>query len=176
MARPPLLLRRWVARVWWLGVAVALAGLALLAAHPQRVGPEQPLPFSHRLHAGDKGISCYFCHPGADRSSVAGLPEVGKCMVCHRVIAPDFAPIKRLRQYYDTGTPIPWVRVYRLSDYVFFNHAAHLRRGVDCAVCHGNVQGMDRVALNQKLTMGFCVDCHRRPEYQASVDCWRCHR
>jgi predicted CXXCH cytochrome family protein len=66
--------------------------------------------------------------------------------------------------------------VYKVSDFAYFNHEPHLRKGVDCGVCHGDVKSMDRIILNQTLTMGFCVDCHRKPEYKATVDCWACHR
>jgi hypothetical protein len=169
-------LARAVSVVWWLIVLGGCLALTLFALRPYRVGPSQPIPFSHRVHAGDKQISCLFCHDGADRSPDAGMPAVGKCLLCHNVIIPDFAPIQRLHGYYDRGRPVPWVRVYRLNDFVFFNHEMHVRRNVDCGHCHGNVKGMDRIILNEKLEMGFCVDCHRRPEYKASVDCWVCHR
>jgi hypothetical protein len=163
-------------RAWWLLLAASLAVLIVLAVHPAPVGPEQPIPFSHRLHAGDKGISCLFCHDDADRSPEPGLPELQKCLLCHNVIAVNLPPIQKLHQYYDSGQPVPWVRVYRLSDFAFFNHAAHVRRNVDCSVCHGDVKDMDRIVLNQKLEMGFCVDCHRQPQNHESVDCWLCHR
>jgi hypothetical protein len=171
-----LLKSRLAERAWWLLVVAGIAVLIALAAHPARVGPVQPLPFSHKLHAGDKQISCLFCHTGADRSSDAGLPEVQKCLLCHNTIAIGLEPIERLHERADNDDAIPWVRVYRLPDYVFFNHAAHVRKNVDCSVCHGNVKEMDRIVLNQKLEMGFCVDCHRQPQYKASVDCSRCHR
>lgn len=174
---------------WWLrparrlgpvaGWAVLLGGLGvigLLALFPHRTGPAQPLPFSHHRHAGIRGISCYFCHDSADQSPVAGMPALGKCLLCHDRIVPYFRPISQLHAAYQAGRPINWVRVYRLPDFVHFNHAAHLRRDVDCGQCHGDVKHMDRIVLNERLVMGFCVDCHRRPEYRASVDCWFCHR
>ena len=167
---------RLCARLEWAAAAVAVVLLTALALFPHRVGPEQPLPFSHLVHAGYKQISCLFCHDGADRSPVAGVPEVSKCLLCHDHIIPDFAPIQQLRGYSASRTPIPWKRVYQLSDYAFFNHEMHVRQGVDCGQCHGDVKAMDRILLNQKLEMGFCVDCHRREEYKVSVDCWLCHR
>jgi Cytochrome c7 and related cytochrome c len=169
-------IRRAGAPAGW-GVLLGAAALvAVWALRPYPVGPEQPLPFSHRRHAGVRGISCYFCHPGADRSPVAGVPEIGRCLLCHNRVIPYFTPIRKLHESYQTGKPIEWVRVYRLADFVHFNHAAHLRKNVDCGRCHGDVKNMDRIILNQRLIMGFCVDCHRRPEFKASVDCWFCHR
>jgi hypothetical protein len=160
----------------WGAVALAALALAAVAVRPQAVGPEQPIPFSHLVHAGYKQISCLFCHDSADRSPDAGMPEVAKCLLCHDRIIPDFPPIKKLRAYYDSRTPIPWVRVYKLSDFVFFNHEMHIRKNIDCGQCHGEVKDMDRIMLNQDLVMGWCVDCHRKPENKASVDCWLCHR
>jgi hypothetical protein len=160
---------------WTAGAVVTLV-LVAVALHPHWVGPEQPLPFSHLVHAGYKQISCLFCHNGADRSPEAGMPEEAKCLLCHDRIITDFAPIKQLRQYHDSRTPIPWVRVYKLSDFVFFNHEMHIRKNVDCGECHGDVKGMDRIMLPQTLDMGWCVDCHRKPENKASVDCLTCHR
>jgi len=151
----------------------ALGWIAYRVAYPYSVGPEQPLPFSHRIHAGVRGVSCLFCHSGADRSPVAGIPEVHKCLLCHNVIAPQFAPIQQLHDYYNRAEPVPWVRVYRLPQYVHFNHEMHLARGVDCRECHGDVKGMDRIAVAYTVDMGFCVDCHR--SHGAKVDCTACH-
>ena len=152
---------------------VVLGWLAYRVAYPYAVGPEQPLPFSHRIHAGVREISCLFCHNGADRSPVAGMPEVEKCLLCHNVIIKDFEPIQRLRGYYNRGEPIPWVRVYQLPEYEHFNHEMHLAKGVDCSECHGDVKAMDRIITAYTIDMGFCVDCHRRK--QAPVDCTVCH-
>ncbi len=163
-------------RLWWALVVGAVVTLGYLALDAGGSGPAQPLPFSHRLHAGDKQISCLFCHSSADRSSVAGVPEVAKCLLCHNVIATGFEPIQELRRYAQERRPVSWVRVYRLPDFAFFDHRAHVAHDVDCGVCHGDVQGMDRVKLNQRLNMGWCVDCHRQPEYGVSVDCAVCHR
>ena len=173
LSRAVAFVRRWL---WPAAIVAALGVMGTFALHPYPVGPKQPLPFSHRIHAGLKQISCVFCHDGVDRSSNAGLPEVGKCLLCHNVIIPNFEPIQKLHTYYETNSPIPWQRVYPLPDFVFFNHQMHIRRGVDCGHCHGDVKSMDRIQLNQTLTMGFCVDCHRKPEYNASVDCYTCHR
>jgi len=161
--------------VWGLGVGVLLV-IGALALRPYAAGPRQPIPFSHLRHAGTRQISCLFCHDGADRGPTAGTPPIAKCLLCHNRIAPHFGPLAKLHRAAETGRPVEWARVYRLAEFVFFNHEAHLLKGVDCGQCHGDVKRMNRIVPNQRLTMGFCVDCHRRPEYQASVDCYRCHR
>ncbi len=165
-------------RIVSLGVATVLIAVALLLSaraviHPYPVGPEQPLPFSHRVHSGDRGISCFFCHHDADRSPKAGMPSVAKCLLCHNVIVRQLPPIQRLHGYYDRREPIPWVRVYRLPDHAHFNHELHLAAGVDCGKCHGDVKGMDRIVQVMPMEMGFCVDCHR--EEEAPVNCLTCH-
>ena len=173
ICRAVALVRRWL---WTATIVATLGVMGAFALHPYSVGPKQPLPFSHRIHAGLKQISCVFCHDGADRSTNAGLPEVGKCLQCHNVIIPDFEPIQKLHDYYETKSPIPWQRVYHVSEFAYFNHQMHVRRDADCGLCHGDVKSMDRIQLNQTLTMGFCIDCHRKEEYNASVDCYTCHR
>ena len=155
---------------------VAVALLILLGRrliYPYPVGTKQPIPFSHRLHAGARQISCLFCHDGADRSRVAGTPEVSKCLLCHNVIIANFEPIRKLHGYYNRKEPIPWVRVNRLPDYVHFTHEMHLAAGIDCGHCHGNVKAMDRITPSLNLKMGFCVDCHKN--LKATVDCYTCH-
>jgi hypothetical protein len=167
---------------WWRKLARALGGALALAlllwwgeslVFPYRVGPAQPLPFSHHLHAGEREINCLFCHYTADQSPNAGMPTVDTCLLCHNVIVPDLAPIKELHDYASRREPIPWVRVYQLPDHVRFNHQVHLTAEVDCGECHGDVKKMDRILIPQPITMGFCVDCHRRKE--ARVDCSVCH-
>jgi len=165
----------WIAWLWRFGVIGVLIGVALLALRPFLVAaPDQPLPFSHGHHADDMGIDCLFCHDGADRSPVAGVPPVDKCLLCHDKLLRDFPPILKLHTYAQNNEAIPWVRVYRLSDFAFFDHQAHVNEGIDCSHCHGNVKGMERIVLNQPLEMGFCVNCHRK--HNESVDCWLCHR
>jgi hypothetical protein len=162
--------------VAWGTVLGLLALTGLMALHPHTAGPRQPIPFSHYRHAGIRQISCFFCHDGADRSRTAGMPPIAKCLLCHNRIAPHFAPLSKLHASWESGKPVEWVRVYRLADFVYFNHEAHLQKGIDCGKCHGDVKRMNRLVLNQRLTMAFCVDCHKQPEYKASVDCYRCHR
>lgn len=176
MTRPPPNLSRWRRLAWGLGGAILVMvtiAFGRAAVYPYPVGPEQPLPFSHHVHATDREISCLFCHDAADRSQDAGMPPVEKCLLCHSVIATQFPPIQDLRRYADREEPIPWERVYQVPDYVRFNHEVHLTAGVDCGQCHGDVKQMDRVILAQPITMGFCIDCHRKND--ARVDCTICH-
>lgn len=164
-------------RVGRAGGLIVLAAAALFLGraivYPYPAGPEQPLPFSHRIHAGVRGISCLFCHDAADRSQNAGMPEVSKCLLCHNVIITELDPIRELRGYSDRRQPISWVRVYRLPDYAHFDHQMHLAAGVDCGECHGDVKQMDRIIQAMPMEMGFCVDCHRKND--APVDCTLCH-
>jgi hypothetical protein len=147
---------------------------AYMAVYSATLGPEQPIPFSHKVHAKNKRISCLFCHHTADQGPKAGLPTVDKCLLCHNEIISQFPPIQDIHESYDEGEGIPWVRVYRVADHAHFNHQVHVLKGFDCAECHGNVREMDRILLNQKIHMGWCVDCHR--ENDATVDCLACHR
>jgi hypothetical protein len=135
--------------------------------------PAQPVPFSHRVHVTTKGLNCFFCHPYATRSDHAGLPPVEKCYLCHKVIASKFSPIAKVVGYYERNEPIPWQRVYVLPDFVHFSHQAHLAKRIDCGECHGNVAEMDRVGLQQKIDMNWCIDCHWRNN--APDNCNTCH-
>jgi hypothetical protein len=159
-------------------LAVAGAGVAgvfalLFLSLWEEAGPAQPIPFSHRLHAGVKRIDCRFCHPFVDRSSDAGVPAVKKCLFCHEYILPEHPQIRKLQRYYDTGIPVPWKRLFVAKDHVFFRHSPHVRKGIDCAECHGDVARMDRIPAHD-FEMGFCIRCHR--ERGANLGCWLgCH-
>lgn len=135
--------------------------------------PVQPIPFSHHLHVGTKELNCFFCHPYATTSSNAGLPPVQKCYLCHKVIASRFAPISQVVGYYNRKQPIPWRRVYVVPDFVQFSHQAHLTKRFDCGECHGNIAGMDRVKLQQRVDMNWCITCHWRNKGPDS--CFACH-
>jgi hypothetical protein len=143
--------------------------LALLAAEP-----EQPIHFSHKLHAGDYKIDCQFCHHGARRSAVSGIPSVQFCMGCHRTAGALKPEIVRLRSYWDRKQPIPWTRIVKEPDFVYFNHSPHILKGVRCQECHGPVETMVRTRLDHSLNMDRCVSCHR--QRTASIDCTVCHR
>lgn len=139
----------------------------------ERLGPQQPIYFSHRIHAGVKEISCRFCHPYVDRSQNAGIPAVALCFFCHTYIIPGHPQIMKERWHLDTKTPVPWVRVFYIPDYVKFNHQPHIRTGIDCAACHGEVKRYDRL-MKVDFKMAFCVNCHKQKN--APLDCWlACH-
>ena len=148
------------------------AGTALVAvvwyyfapAHLQ-VGyePSQPIEYSHRLHAGELGLDCRYCHAQVERSHEAMIPPTQTCMGCHAVIKTDSQKLKPLRQSWQSGDSVHWVRVHKLPDHAFFDHSAHLASGVGCASCHGRVDQMEVVGVDQPLSMGWCLDCHRDP-------------
>ena len=137
------------------------------------LGPEQPIPFSHRLHVSVKQIQCHFCHPFVDRSTFPGVPPVEKCLYCHKYIIANHPEIVKEHRYFNTGTPTPWRKVNYLAEHVLFNHQRHIKKEIACETCHGEVKTMDR--LNDRhFKMGFCIDCHR--EKKANLDCWlACH-
>lgn len=153
---------------------VLLGFLFLFYATPgTRIGPEQPIPFSHQLHAGVKAIDCYYCHPYVDRSIHPGLPAVEKCLHCHNYIIANHPQIQKEHNYYNSDTPTPWVKVYELAEHVLFNHQRHIKKEVACESCHGEVREMDRLK-SHRFKMGFCIECHR--EKKANLGCWlACH-
>jgi hypothetical protein len=126
--------------------------------------PAQPVAYSHKLHAGDLGMDCRYCHSNVERSPVANVPPTQTCMNCHKLILPLSEKLLKVRESWSTGQPIPWVRVHDLPDYAYFNHSAHLNAGVGCASCHGNVAQMEKVTQVQPLSMSWCLDCHRYPD------------
>ena len=162
--------------LWLIPLAALFLALLYFYHYPARdVGPLQPVPFSHRVHAGVKEINCRFCHSNVERSANAGLPAVEKCFFCHKYIIPEHPEIKNEERYFRTGTPVPWVRIFWVPDFVFFNHIPHLKWGkLDCIDCHGDVKTFDRLR-KVDFQMGFCIDCHRKKG--AQLDCWlACHR
>ncbi|WP_243438490.1 cytochrome c3 family protein [Fundidesulfovibrio soli] len=138
------------------------------------LGPIQPLPFSHRVHAGVKTLSCLMCHNTVQASAHAGIPPVETCMLCHSRIIITYPDIQALRAHYYDRIPLLWNRVNILSDFVKFNHSQHINRSVDCGHCHGDVKSMDRIKPPQEFRMGFCMTCHKA--YNATHDCFTCHR
>jgi len=172
-------------RVRWLLVggvaALALAGTGILAAGPVSLGggaPQQPIAFPHDLHAGKSKIPCLYCHYSADRSWDAGLPAVSTCAGCHLpggvpMVRADRPGVKQLVEYWQRKVPIPWQRIYNLPDYVHFPHMRHIKAGLQCQECHGQVQNMAVVQKVVPLQMGWCVQCHR--QRGARTDCDVCH-
>ena len=130
-----------------------------------RVGyaPVQPVPYSHALHAGQLGIDCRYCHSNVEKSGVANLPTAQTCMNCHNQVKKDSPLLAVVRHSFETGEAVPWVKVHQTPDYVYFNHAIHVNRGVSCWECHGQINEMEVVTHDKSLSMGFCLDCHRDP-------------
>lgn len=128
--------------------------------------PLQPVPFSHALHAGELGMDCRYCHTAVERSAFATVPTTTICMNCHVNILGNSEKLQPVRDSFATGLPVEWMRVHDLPDFAYFNHSAHVRRGVACVSCHGRVDTMDETGVyqDQPLSMGWCLDCHRNPE------------
>ncbi len=153
-------------------LAVGTGGLAALALATYLGSPEvretgyaprQPVEYSHKLHAGDLGIDCRYCHYTVEKSAFAALPPTEVCMNCHVRVKKDSPLLEPVRESHASGRPIPWVRVHRLPDYVYFNHRAHVTAGVSCVSCHGRVDQMIVVRQVKPLSMTWCLDCHRNP-------------
>jgi hypothetical protein len=126
--------------------------------------PKQPVPYSHALHAGELGIDCRYCHSTVDQAALAAIPATETCMNCHRLVRKDSPKLLPIRESHATGQPVEWIKVHDLPDYVFFNHSAHVTRGVGCVSCHGRVDRMEKVFQKEPLSMSWCLDCHRAPE------------
>lgn len=152
-----------------LTVAGAVAYAVFPSASNQGYAPEQPIPFSHRLHAGVHKIDCRYCHVGVEKSRHASVPALNVCMNCHRVVKTDSPWIQKLQAHYNENKPIEWVRIHELPDHVAFNHRPHVAKGISCETCHGDVQSMDKVVQKAPLTMGWCLDCHRGVSTPTSV-------
>jgi len=125
---------------------------------------EQPVPFSHAHHVGGLGIECRYCHTGVDRSAVAGIPPTKTCMNCHSQIWSTSPTLEPVRASFREGTSIAWTKVHDLPDFVYFNHSAHVNKGVGCTTCHGRVDRMPLMWQKSSLEMEWCLECHRHPE------------
>jgi hypothetical protein len=137
--------------------------------------PVQPIPFPHKVHIA-KGLTCTdYCHESPAKGPIAGLPSVTTCMICHDSIAKNRPNIQKLADYNKRGVDIPWQRVYGYTNeaHVRFNHAPHIRAGVECGTCHGQVDQQTVAERVVNLNMGFCVGCHKAKH--ASNDCLTCH-
>lgn len=155
----------------------------------QGYAPIQPIHYSHRIHAGENGIDCKYCHSSARESKHSGIPSLNVCMNCHKNIAevaPETATEEYSKEFYDaeiqklyaavgwdpakqayTGKtqPVKWVRIHNLPDFAYFNHAQHVTvAGVECQTCHGPVEEMEIMYQHSPLTMGWCINCHRETD------------
>ncbi len=169
--------------------AVAAMVITYYVGRAERDGvgysPEQPIAFSHKLHAGTMKIDCQYCHIGVEKSRHALVPAVQTCMNCHTVARKDRPEIVKLTQYYEEGKALPWKRIHKVPDYAYFNHSIHINRGIDCSNCHGDVAGMEKIGQMNSFVMSSCLDCHRNahtklPELKninnGPDNCFACHR
>lgn len=136
----------------------------------------QPMPFDHRVHARGLRIDCRYCHSTTQTAANAGMPPTVACVGCHTPLWVASAPFAPVRASLASHTPIPWRRVNALPDFVFFNHSAHVNKGVTCESCHGRVDEMAVVEQTTSLSMKWCVDCHRSTGQQRLTNCSICHR
>ena len=186
----------------WVGVALMLSFFAALSLfvyfltnnrlglfYNQGYEPDQPIPFSHKLHAGQYKIDCLYCHAGVETARHSPVPSLNVCMNCHLTVKTESQWIQKLMTAYTEGTPVSWEKVNLLPDFVKFSHFHHVKAGKQCQTCHGPVEEMDRVSQYKSLSMGWCVNCHRQsPEEgkvlkelksqdhgQAPINCSTCH-
>ena len=201
-----------VIRVVTLVIVLAFTGTLAYALSNARKGyePRQPIPFSHKRMAGEpdwqvneKGervnvggfaIPCVYCHTMPYKGRHSTIPSTAVCMNCHSTVGLNREWVLKMKEYWDRGEPIPWVKVHDLPDFVYFDHSAHTnakdefgkpklpltdangKSMVVCQNCHGDVAKMDIVSVQNSFNMQWCVDCHRKPEMKASTDCITCHR
>ena len=125
--------------------------------------PEQPVEYSHRLHAGQLGLDCQYCHTNVKDAAHSNVPATQTCMNCHKWVRPESPKLEKVQESYATGEPIEWVWVNRVADYAYFDHSAHVNRGVSCVECHGRIDQMEVVERHEPLSMGWCLECHRNP-------------
>jgi menaquinone reductase, multiheme cytochrome c subunit len=125
--------------------------------------PVQPVPYSHKLHAGDLGLDCFYCHSTVFKAAFAAVPSTQTCMNCHTKVKDTSPRLQLVRDSFADGQAIPWVHIHRLPDYVYFNHEVHISAGVSCVLCHGRIDQEIEVHQEKPLNMAFCLDCHRDP-------------
>jgi len=125
--------------------------------------PEQPIPYSHKVHAGDMAMDCRYCHASVEEHHVANIPPTQVCMTGHPLVLTDSDKLEPPRESLRTGEPLRWLRVHKLPDYAYFNHSVHVGAGVGCASCHGRVDEMEEVTQMEPLSMSWCLSYHRDP-------------
>lgn len=199
-------------RILALLILVAATGSLAYALSNARMGyePRQPITFLHTRMAGppvwqanDKGeqvnvggfgIQCVYCHTMPYKGRHSTVPSTAVCMNCHSSVGLNKEWVLKMKDYWDRGEPIPWVKVHDLPDFVYYDHAAHLNARDDqgrlklpttdaqgqpmqvCENCHGKVEAMAIVSVQNAFNMQWCLNCHRKPEMKASTDCVACHR
>jgi hypothetical protein len=153
-----------------IGVNVALISVVFLIWYyfsPKNLqvgyAPVQPVAYSHKLHAGQLGIDCRYCHANVERAAHAMIPATQTCMGCHTIVKPESARLALIRASWKTNAPIEWIGVHKLPEHSYFNHSPHLSAGVGCVTCHGRIDQMEVVRLDKPIGMGWCLECHRAP-------------
>lgn len=151
-------------------VTLRFAGLFLLAVGLH--GQQQPIPYSHKTHLA-LGLKCSSCHKNPDPGELMEYPEEAFCMTCHRAIKTDSPHVQKLAAAAKAKKQIPWVRIYRLPDFVYFSHRVHTEAGAACETCHGPVRERDVITKEVANNMRFCVACHKASG--ARNECGTCH-
>lgn len=183
-----------------LGTITAAGFVGASMINPKKgYAPQQPIYFQHRRMAGKpvwttdaKGkkvntggfeIPCRYCHTMPYDGRHSTLPSTDICMNCHSTVGQDKEWVLEMKKYWERGEPIPWVKVHDLPDFVYYDHSVHLiakdakgKLKLDCVDCHGEVEETDLVSVQNEFNMGWCLDCHKKPEMAASIDCVVCHR
>ncbi len=163
-------------------VALAVFSVAVYGIYLTQQPPEQPIDFPHRTHIAF-GIQCLYCHPGSTRGPASGLPSQAKCWGCHQQIAKTqtSALLAPLKQAVESNTPIQWVPVAQVPDFVQYNHRAHIAAGKNCEDCHGDLSNQTIYKNPQVFNMGWCLDCHvetagnDQEKLIKLTDCGTCH-
>ena len=156
------------------GVAFLLAiGIASAQTPAQKPAPVQPIPFSHKAHAGKLKLACATCHPNPDPGELMTIAAAVDCMRCHDTVKSESAAIRKLAAFAKNGRDMRWARVGQLPSNIIFSHKDHLKAGGTCAECHGPVAEREQLAAEKDLSMAGCMSCHRAR--RASLDCNYCH-
>ncbi|MFN0108648.1 MAG: cytochrome c3 family protein [Blastocatellia bacterium] len=156
-----------------LGTVLVVSVLGLAAQTEKLPGPEQPIPFSHKLHVGGQGLKCATCHKNPDPGERMGLATAAMCMQCHEEEKAESPSIQKLAGFAKDKREIKWRRVYEIPSYVFFSHRAHLESGATCITCHGEVKELEQMYKVKEINMASCMNCHQANK--ASTDCTYCH-
>lgn len=155
-------------------IAAAIGLLYSQSSADLPVQDSQPIAFSHEFHAGKLAVDCRYCHRAAHQSPTAGLPTVSLCIGCHQNVDAKHVGIETLLDHWKRQQPVAWVRLQRLPDFVYFTHARHLSRDVQCVDCHGHVESTAHTPRAATYEMGWCLACHEAR--RAPQDCLTCHK
>ena len=159
--------------------ALVVLSVVILAAQSGEIGkvgappPEQPIPYSHKLHVGKLSLKCADCHQTDEDGFLMQYPATERCMACHQAIKNDSPHIQKIARFAESGEAVPWVQIYRVPDYVWFAHASHTEAGIECGTCHGPVAERDALYKEKSTSMASCMQCHAA--HGASNACDFCH-